>query len=78
MKYLGLTRGGNSGAIAILEFNGEAKYYDSHGLTSLMKNAQDPLHKKELERAIMALEGVVNYEDIPEFESGIPQQGTLF
>jgi len=78
VKYLGLTRGGNSGAIAIVEFNGEAKYYDLYGLASLMKNAQNPLHKEELKRAIMALEGIVDYEDIPEFESGIPQQGTLF
>lgn len=78
MKYLGLTRGGNSGAIVILNINGEDKYYDIYGLNSLCKNAQNPLHQEELRKAVLALENVVNFEDIPEFESGIPQQGALF
>ena len=78
MKYLGLTRGGNYGAIAILEFDGESRYYDINGLQSLVKNTDSPLHQKELHQAIAALAGIVDYEDVPEFEGGIPQQGMLF
>lgn len=78
MKYIGLTRGGNNGAIAILEIVGETKYYDINGLNSLIENTQNIEYKEELNRAIVALESIVDFEDIPEFESGIPQQGMLF
>lgn len=78
MKYLGLTRGGNSGAIAILDISGEVKYYDINGINSLIRNTQNSLHQQQLKQALEALEGVINYEDIPEFEGSIPQQGTLF
>lgn len=78
MKYIGLTRGGNNGAIAILEVSGETKYYDVNGIVSLSNNSQNVSHKEELKKALTALEGIIDYEDIPEFESGIPQQGMLF
>ena len=78
MKYIGLARGGNEGAIAILEIDGMQKYYDLLGVAALLQQAADKSDKNELQQALLSLKNIDDSTEIPEFEGGFPQQGTLF
>ncbi len=77
MKFIGLTRGGTEGVIAIVEVDGDNKYFERIALLSLLEKATNE-SKLELSKALNELIAVANLEDVPEFEGGIPQQGSLF
>jgi len=77
LKFVGLTRGGLEGVIAIVECDGSHRYYEKVALLSLIEKASGE-SLQELEKALTQLNEISNLEDIPEFESGIPQQASLF
>lgn len=77
MKFVGITRGGVDGVIAIFEADGHIKYFEKLAIISLLKQASGD-YAVELHSAIHALDRVESYDDVPEFESGIPSQPSLF
>lgn len=77
MKFIGLTRGGADGVIAIIEIGGRERYYEKLALVSLLKNADEDM-RGELEKALHAVDSTSDLEEVPEFESGIPTQPSLF
>ncbi|MGH1541116.1 MAG: hypothetical protein ACRBHB_11885 [Arenicella sp.] len=78
IKFIAITRGGNDGLIAVIEINGEQKYYDQLGVESLQKNDMDAAMQVQLQLALDALSDVDDYDAVPEFEGNIPEQGSLF
>jgi len=78
IEFVTLIRGGNDGVLAIINFDGVSKYFEINGVRSLLKQHQSPSQQRELQKAIDAIESIDNFDDIIEFEGGLPVQGSLF
>ena len=78
IEFITITRGGETGLLAVLNFNGEHKYYELSGLNSLLKKYTSEQQQTALQQAIAAIKTTENLDNIPEFEGGLPVQGSLF
>ena len=78
MEFLTITRGGSEGVIAVIEIDGEHKYFERIGLESLLSTTQSSVHEIVFKQALQALDAVKDLDEIPEFEGGLPVQGSLF
>ena len=63
--------------IAIIEYDGDRKYFERVALESLINTKQSG-DKKVFQQALHAVVMVESLEDVPEFESSIPEQPSLF
>lgn len=77
MKFLGLTRGGADGVIAIFEEGSDFKYFEKIAISSMLKTCSAE-QAKQFDLAIKAIDNIQSFDEVPEFESGIPQQASLF
>jgi len=78
IEFITITRGGSDGLIAVIEMNGEAKYFELLGVQSMLKTYTQEHQQQQLQKAIAALLSTDNLDDIAEFEGGLPVQGSLF
>ena len=78
IEFVTITRGGAEGLLAVMNVNDEHKYYELEGLHSLLKIFTTDEQKYALKAAITAIEKTVNLDEVPEFEGGLPVQGSLF
>jgi len=78
IEFLSVIRGGSEGLMAILVMGGEQKYYELAGLKSLLKKYRLPQQQLAVQAAIQAITSNVDLEDVPEFESNLPIQKSLF
>lgn len=78
IEFVTITRGGAEGLLAVINVNDEHKYYELEGLHSLLKIYTSDEQKCALQEAIMTIEKSVNLDEVPEFEGGLPVQGSLF
>lgn len=78
IEFITITRGGSDGLIAVIEMNGEAKYFELPGIQSMLKTYTQKHQYQQLQKAIAALLSTDNLDDIAEFEGGLPIQGSLF
>ena len=78
VEFVTITRGGAEGLVAVLEIDGEHKYFDLVGLQSILKTCQNENHALAIQTAMQVMDKITNIDDIPEFEGGLPVQGSLF
>lgn len=78
IDFITITRGGGEGLIAVISINGEDKYYESEGLKSLLNIYTEVSQQIALKQAIAAVNDVNDLDTVPEFEGGLPVQGSLF
>lgn len=78
IEFITITRGGSDGLIAVIEINGEAKYFEQLGVQSMLKTYTEDHQQQQLQKAITALQSIDSLDDIAEFEGGLPVQGNLF
>jgi len=78
IEFLTVTRGGEAGLLAVLSINGEHKYYELLGLDSLLKKYTSSQQQAVLQQAIDAIKTTEDLDEVPEFEGGLPVQGSLF
>lgn len=78
IEFITITRGGESGLLAVLNVNDEHKYYELSGLNSLLKKYTSEQQQTALLHAIAAIKTTEDLDDVPEFEGGLPVQGSLF
>lgn len=77
VEFVTIARGGGEGLIAVLAINGEHKYFELLGLHSLLGMCSAG-QQSQIQQAIFAINAIDHLDDIPEFEGGLPVQGSLF
>jgi hypothetical protein len=77
VEFVTITRGGGEGLIAVLDVNGEHKYFELVGLKSLLKTCSAN-QQLAIQYAVTTMHSIDSVDDIPEFEGGLPVQGSLF
>ena len=78
IEFLTITRGGETGLLAVLNIDGEHKYYELAGLNSLLKKYTSKKQQAALQQAIEIINDSEDLDEVPEFEGGLPVQGSLF
>ena len=78
IEFITITRGGESGLLAVLNINEEPKYYELAGLNSLLKKYTSEQQQAALLKGIVAIKTTENLDEVPEFEGGLPVQASLF
>jgi len=78
IEFITITRGGESGLLAVLNVNDEHKYYELSGLNSLLNKYTSEQQQAALQKGIMAIKTTEDLDKVPEFEGGLPVQRSLF